>query len=123
MENKYRRRGIVTLRGKLPLDKVSNAINKISIKDKNCELRKKIKNNPSKLKDEINDKTFDLMLLTKEIEKLKEKQNQLQISINNYKNSTCVATKFLSGLENDLEKVINEIALKEKEKEMLIKNL
>ena len=87
------------------------------------KLQQKVLNNPSRLKIEIDSETFNLMSLTKEIEKLKEKQNQLQISINNYKNSTCVATKFLSGLKNNLEKVINEIALKEKEKEMLIKNL
>lgn len=112
MENKYRRRGIKPLIGELPLGNTNNITN---LTEEKRKLRDRMVNNPSQLKIEIDSETFNLMLLTKEIEKLKEKQNQLQISINNYKNSTCVATKFLSGLENDLEKVINEIALKEKE--------
>ena len=87
------------------------------------KMQQKIKNNPSKLKDEINNKTFNLKSLIKEIEILKEEQSKLETVINNYKNNPYIATKFLTGLENNLEKVIKEIALKEKEKSILEQNL
>ena len=87
------------------------------------KMQQQIKGNPSQFRGKVNKVAQDVRLLNVTINNLKQQKEQLQTSINNYKNNPYIAIKFLTGLENNLEKVINEIALKEKEKEYLKQNL